>query len=122
MKLGQRVQFSKYYKGVHTWNPGNAHMVKLSGTETDNDVFQINRYEETGCEPVIGIVTGYKRVSISSRYKISRYKTKEEDMGYWEEVERERADYLDTQKEFVYEVKTTLKTKYYVRKDWVGVI
>ena len=122
MKLGQRVQFSKYYEGVHTWNPGDAYMVKLSGTETDQNIFQINRYEETECEPVIGIITGYKRVSIYSRYKISRYKTKVEDMGYREEVERESADYLDTQKEYVYEVKTTLTKKYYVRKEWLVVI
>lgn len=122
MKLGQRVQFSKYYEGVYTWNPGNAHMVKLFGTNEEPDIYKIDRYVETECEPVIGIVTGYKRVSISSRYKISRYKTEEEDMGYWEEVERERADYLDTQKEYVYEVKTTLTKKYYVKKEWLVVV
>lgn len=122
MKLGQLVIFSKYYDGVHTWNPPDAHMVKLSGVETGPGVYQINRYVETDCNPIRGIVTGYKQISIASKYKIIRYKTEEEDMGYWEEVERERKEYLGTQKEFVYEVKTSLKKKYYVMKEWMGVV
>lgn len=121
MKLGQSVQFSKYYEGVYTWNPSDSYMVKLAGEETEPDIYQINRYVETECDPKTGIVTGYKQISISSKYKISKYKTEEEDMGQWEEVERERADYLDTHKEFVYEVKTSLKKKYYLRKEWMGV-
>jgi hypothetical protein len=116
LKLGTPVTITQYYEPISTSNKYWSDDLRSHGEEIEPDVFRMIRYSPypTG---ITGIITGYKRLTIKTVYKIRKYKDWERETGA--EIMRETCDYVSSEKENVYVVQTSLTKKYFVKKEWM---
>lgn len=105
MKLGQKVKISKFYKRVYE-------LPFLSNEK----MCVCNRYIPVTCE-ISGIITGYKRITINATHVRYEFLELERDTGA--EVKKHYYKNARSKKEYIYVVQTTLKKKYFVRKEWL---
>ena len=119
MKLGQLVTITQYLEPVSTSNKYWSDYIRKYGNEINPDVYEINRYAPTPIN-INGVITGYKKITIKTTYKITKYPYMERDTGA--EVIGELCKHVSSECTYIYVVQTSLKKKYFVIKDWIRVI
>jgi len=114
MRLGQKVRIcNQYIPTCFGTYPGT---LRRNGVLLEPSVYEIDRYRPADCD-ITGIITGYKRITTKHVFKIITHGSYEKDIGAPTKYECTR--HVSSTTEAIYVVQTTLKKKYYVKREWI---
>lgn len=116
LKLGMPVTITQYFEPFITYNNMWSSYLRNHGIELEPNVFQLERYRPAPSS-LTGIITGYKRLTTKTTYRISKYPYMEHDTGA--EVMGETCGFVSSESEMVYVVQKSLTKKYFVKKEWI---